>query len=271
MAREKETTAKAADLPNRRATVGDGSEDTAQQVQAKQKTRNIACAGCAGLGVLAVVIGIVVVLVWDNKDSRLYDGKPLPANVAYIGRWASDDTVAVQLSTFTIAGDKVAADFAVRNASKQPIKVLAIGRTLIGVPMDTLLTGDAVPLELMQGDQPMRVTDEKGAMWYVLNQGQPTMLAPDTSGAAPPEPIDLRPGQVQSFKFRPNALDLQSLIGALGMGALTGGMPTLSGLRLAVQLDDGNPPHAFYFMHKSAGIGGWMEKGVEKAATRGRQ
>ena len=72
----------------------------------KKRTATIACAGCAIVFVIAAIAGIIAATVWDNKDSRLYQGKPLPENVGYIGRWVSDGTVAARIDTFVLAGDR---------------------------------------------------------------------------------------------------------------------------------------------------------------------
>lgn len=248
------------------------TEDTTEKTKARVKARNTACAGCAGLAVLVLIVGVVSLLVWDNKDGQVRKGKPMPSNAAYIGRWATDDTLSVQLSTFTVAGDKMACDFAIRNVSKQPVTIKAIGKTLIGVSMDTVLLGETVPLDLTEGDEPLRITDDRNALWLIPSQGQPLLLAPQDREAKQPEAFTLQPGQVEAVKFRPHALNPQDLVSAIGIGALMGGMPQMTGLRLAVLLDDGNAPHPFYFVGESAGIGGWMErgvaKGVEKASER---
>ncbi len=248
------------------------TESAAEKNQARVRARNMACAGCAGLAVLVLVIGVISVLVWDGRDSRMRKGKPMPTNAAYIGRWATDDTLAVQLSTFTTTGDKMACDFAVRNVSRESITITAIGKTLIAASMDTVLLSESVPLVIAEGDEPMGVTDDRNALWYIPAQGQPLLLKPQDPEAQQPEPISLKPGQVETVKFRPHALNAQDLVSVLGIGALMGGLPQMTGLRLAVQLDDGKEPHPFYFVGESAGIGGWMERGVargvEKASER---
>ena len=223
-----------------------------QAPEKKRKTATIACAGCAGLFVVAIIVGIIWLTAWDTKDSRLYDGKPIPENVAYIGRWVGDDVISARIDTFAITGDKIACDFAIRNDSPQDITVNAIGRTIIAPPLDSRMSANSIPLNLMDGDLPMKVTDDEnvlglqlamGGMWLIIDPGE-------AEDAPPPEPFTLKPGEVKRFRYRPRAHQLI--------------MPA-SALRIAVLLDDGEPPHPFYFLRQSSGIGGWFEKGAEKA------
>lgn len=213
----------------------------------RKRTATIACAGCMIAFVIAAVAGIIAATVWDNKDSRLYQGKPLPENVGYIGRWVSDGTIAARIDTFVVAGDRLACDFAIRNDSKQDITVQAIGRTVIGQLGSHWLTQSKIPLSMNADDQPMLVTDDKNTLG--LQPGMPPIKLVENENPPPPEPITLKPGEMKRFKYRPAAHQLL--------------MPAAA-LRLAVQLDDGSEPRAFYFLRMSSGIGAWFEGGAEK-------
>lgn len=220
--------------------------------------RTLACAGCVALFVVAAITGIILASLWDARDSRLFNGRPLPSNVAYIGCWVSDKTLAARIDTFAVVGDKIACDFAVRNDSSAPVTVTAIGRTIIAPPLDARMSETEVPLNLIPGDQPMRVTDDQNVLGLQLVQGGNwAMIDPVEAQEAPkPEPFTLKPGEMKRIRYRPAAHQLL--------------MPA-SALRIAVQLDDGNPPHAFYFLRKSAGIGGLMERMMGTAVVRGAE
>jgi len=220
--------------------------------------RTVACAGCAAILVVLAIVGIIVAQVWDAKDSRMFNGRPLPANVAYIGCWVSDKVLAARIDTFAIAGDKIACDFAVRNDSKSPLTVNAIGRTIIGPPLDARMSETEIPLNLLPADEPMRVTDDRNVLGLQLVMGGNwAMIDPVEAQDAPkPEPFTLKPGEMKRIRYRPAAHQLL--------------MPA-SALRIAVLLDDGNPPHAFYFLRKSAGIGGMMERMMGTAVQRGAE
>jgi hypothetical protein len=218
--------------------------------------RTLACAGCAALFVVLAIVGIIGAAIWDAKDSRLFNGRPLPKNVAYIGCWVSDKTIGARIDTFAFAGDKIACDFAVRNDSQQPVTVNAIGRTIIGPPLDARMSEEELPLNLVPGDQPMRVTDDQNVLGLQLVAGGNwAIIEPVEAQDAPKaEPFTLKPGEMKRIRYRPMAHQLL--------------MPA-SALRIAVQLDDGNPPHVFYFLRKSAGIGGLMERMMGTAVVRG--
>ena len=237
------------------------TETTAPQTSsappARSNRRTIACAGCGGLFVLALIVFIIWVNAWDHRDSRLHDGRPLPENVAYIGRWVSDDVLSARIDTFAVAGDRIACDFAIRNDSPTDVTVRAIGRTIIAPPLDARLSQQRIGLDLMEGDMPMEVTDEEnvlgltqamGGVWLIIDPGE-------AGGASSPEPFTLKPGETRRFRYRPHAHKML--------------MPA-SALRIAALLDDGNAPRPFYFLRKSAGIAGWFERGAEKAISGGR-
>lgn len=230
---------------------------TSAEPPARNRRRIVACAGCGGLFALALIVFIVWINAWDSRDSRLHEGRPLPENVAYIGRWVSDDALSARTDTFAVAGDRIACDFAIRNDSARDVTVLAIGRTIIAPPLDARLSQQRIGLELMEGDVPMEVTDEEnvlgltqamGGVWIIIDPGEAT-------GAAPPEPFTLKRGETRRFRYRPHAHQML--------------MPA-SALRIAVLLDDGSPPRPFYFLRKSAGIAGWFERSADKAMSGGR-
>lgn len=231
--------------------------ETSAEPPARNRRRTIACAGCGGLFALALIVFIIWVNAWDHRDSRLYDGRPLPENVAYIGRWVSDDVISARIDTFAITPDRIACDFAIRKDSPTDVTVLAIGRTIIGPPLDARLSAPKLGLELIDGDMPMEVTDEENVlglqqamagMWIIIDPGEAT-------SAAPPEPFSLKPGETRRFRYRPRAHQM---------------LEPASALRIAVLLDDGNPPRPFYFLRQSAGIAGWFERSAEKALSGGR-
>lgn len=219
----------------------------------RKRTATIACAGCAALFVIAAIGAIIAATVWDNKDSRLYQGKPLPSNVGYIGRWVSDGTVSCRIDTFVLAGDRLACDFAIRNDTKQEITVSAVGRTVIGQMGSHWLVQSEIPLSMNADDQPMLVTDDKNTLG--LQAGMPPIKLVEDENPPPPEPVVLKPGQMERFRYRPAAHQLLMPAGAL---------------RLAVQLDDGSEPRAFYFLRMSSGIGAWFEGGAEKVIQSAR-
>lgn len=221
-------------------------------------SRTIACAGCAAVFVVVAIVGIILASVWDARDSRLFNGRPLPTNVAYIGGWVSDKTLGARIDTFAIAGDKIACDFAVRNDSQQPLTVKAIGRTIIGPPLDARMSESEIALNLLPQDEPMRITDDENVLGLQLVQGGNwAMIDPVEAQDAPkPEPFSLKPGEMKRIRYRPAANQLL--------------MPA-SALRIAVQLEDGNPPRAFYFLRKSSGIGGMMERMMGTAVERGAE
>jgi hypothetical protein len=217
----------------------------------------VACAGCAGVFVVALVAAIIVLKAWDAKDGRLFSGRPLPSNVAYIGRWVSDGELSARADTFAIAGDRVACDFTIRNDTKHDVTVRAIGRTIVAPGLDARMGQGAIELDLMDGDQPMRITDDQNVLGLQMAaEGQWLMAEPENLAQVPaPEPYTLKPHQTKQVRYRPKAHQML--------------MPAKA-LRIAALLDDGKAPHAFYFLRKSAGIGGWFERGVEKAVTTRR-
>ena len=234
-------------------------EEPEVQGPAPLSRRTIACAGCAGAFVLVLIIAVVVLWVWDAKDGRQFNGKPLPTNVAYIGGSVSDQVVGARIDTFAITGSKLACDFAVSNDSQQPITVKAIGRTIVAPAMDTYLVTAEVPLTLCPEDQPMLVTDEEnvsGLQMALGSQWVPFKVEANAD-AAQPQPFTLKPGETKRLRYRPPWVSQY--------------MSPASALRIAVLLDDAKPPHPFYFLRKSAGIGGFFEKGMATAVERGSE
>lgn len=231
---------------------GSVQEASGQQPAAKsRKPITIACVGCAAIAVIAIVVAIISVTAWDSRDSRLHEGSPLPENIAYIGRWISDGVVSARVDTFAIAGDKIACDFAIRNDSDRDITVNAIGRTIIAHPLDARLSEASIPLNLLEGDTPMEVTDDENVLGLQFTMGVWMMIAPgDPESAPPPESFTLSAGEIKRARYRPPANQMI--------------MPA-SALRIAVLLEGEDTPRPFYFMRRSAGIGGWFEKGVETA------
>ncbi len=214
--------------------------------------------GCAAVFAVALLAAFIAINAWDARDSRLFKGNPLPSNVAYIGHWVSDKTVGACISTFALAGDRIACDFVLRNDSNRDMTVQEIGRTIIAPALDVRMSEMTVEADLMQGDQPMRVTDDEnvlgltqalGGVWLMIDPGH-------TTPSKTPQPFTLKPGQVKQIRYRPR-MDRSTMMPA-------------SALRIAVRLDDGSAPHAFYFLRKSCGIGGWFEKKVETAVENAR-
>jgi hypothetical protein len=245
--------------------VPEPAEEPAPSPQAPRRT-TIACAGCGGAFVIALVTAIIVLNAWDAKDGRLFNGKPLPKNVAYIGRWTTDGDLSARVDTFAIAGDRIACDFTIRNDTKHDVTVRAIGRTIVAPGVDARMGQGAIELNLMPGDQPMRVTGDQDVLGLqTQGEGQWLMAEPDNAAQVEaPKPYTLKPHQTKQVRFRPKAYQ------ELGNGQVLSLMPAKA-LRIAVLLDDGKDPHAFYLLRKSAGIGGWFERGVEKAVTTRRQ
>ena len=103
----------------------------------------------------------------------------------------------------------------------------------------------------------MEVTDDENVLGLQMDMfGRWILFVPSEAEDAPPaQPFTLKPGEIKRFRYRPRVY--QAL------------MPARA-LRIAVRLDDGNPPHPFYFLRQSAGIAGWFEKGVEKAVEGSR-
>ena len=235
-----------------------------EQTEKRRSPTTIACIGCAAAFVVTVIVAIIAITAWDARDGRLYDGEPLPENMAYIGRWVSDEAVSVRIDTFAAAGDKLACDFAVRNDTKQDMTVRAIGRAIIGQPAESLLVLSTVPLDVAAGDDPMGVTDDENIMVMLADMnGQLMAITQPSSEEVPPapEPFILKPRELRRFRYRPEAkVEVQ---GIMGRQILPITDPWA--LRIAVALDDGGEPRPFYFLRKSAGIGGWFEKGVETA------
>ncbi len=232
-----------------RKTQGPRSDATAGQDDTPIKPRKIpaACFGCGSAFVIAAIASVIWLTIWDGKDARLYEDKPLPANVGYIGRWISDDTVGVRVDTFVLAGDRLACDFTVRNDSDQDITVDAIGRTVIVQLMSHWLSQSTIPLELTNDDGPMVVTDNKNILG--LRTGMPPFNLVEDQDPPAPQPFTLKPGELKRYRYRPVAHQLL--------------MPAAA-LRLAVQLGDAQPPRPFYFIRKSAGIAGAFEGSAQK-------
>lgn len=220
--------------------------------------RTIACVGCGVVFVVVAIVGIILASVWDTKESRLYHGKTMPSNVAYIGYWVSDKTLGARIDTFAITANNIACDFAVRNDGQQPVTIKSIGRTIIAPPLDNRMVEIAIPVSLFDGDEPMRVTDDENVLGlqYAM-QGQWVLLDPQGASSAPqPEPFTLKPGEIKRVRYRPLANQLL--------------MPA-SALRIAVLLDDGGEPHPFYFLRQSCGIAGVFERTFNKAVERGAE